>query len=458
MTIHWFQGVFARVLRRTTDGTVKTVQASARDTTEVHKDLDRLRFFDGRVVVRFKITMYAEQTLPVQPSCDAHIPSSRPEFRQTCAFITAVFLLVGAVALAPLESHAADFQFVHNDIKYGFITPTFAPPSQLGSFSIVINPLSGLSGNPAAVAAFNRAAAQWAAYICDPVTVTINGDMQDLGDPSIIGQAYTPVYGTAYGTIRNAMVDDEAAETGFVHPIVDYLPSSGLFDVPTPPSGSFILAGISATRANLSALGFTELPPGPDSVITFNSAFSFDYDNSDGVAPGTVDFQTVAAHEIGHALGFSSEVDVVDYYMYYGTGGDSIQLYPRTLDLYRFGASLNNPSDAAQFAAFTRSLRPNVEANTDQIFVMSEAPAEMPMSTGALTGDGRQASHWKDNLGIGLMDPTLGYQETVPISPADRVAMDLIGWHVVPEPHYYAMVFATVSMGTAILLRRRRHG
>src|SRR5262249_44836054 len=47
-------------------------------------------------------------------------------------------------------------------------------------------------------------------------------------------------------------------------------------------------------------------------------------------------------------------------------------------------------------------------------------------------GDGRQASHWKDNLGIGIMDPT-----SVPAGQANVVttrdiqALDVIGWNVV---------------------------
>ena len=57
----------------------------------------------------------------------------------------------------------------------------------LGSFNIVINAGAGLAGNAAALAAFNRAADQWEAWISDPITVTIVADLQNLGNPSIIG-------------------------------------------------------------------------------------------------------------------------------------------------------------------------------------------------------------------------------------------------------------------------------
>src|SRR5262245_60331991 len=48
-----------------------------------------------------------------------------------------------------------------------------AAPAASGPFRIVLDPASSISSNPAAVAAFNRAAAQWATRISDPITVTI---------------------------------------------------------------------------------------------------------------------------------------------------------------------------------------------------------------------------------------------------------------------------------------------
>ena len=43
-------------------------------------------------------------------------------------------------------------------------------------------------------------------------------------------------------------------------------------------------------------------------MIAFNSAFGFDFNPGDGIDPDKTDFDTVAVHEIGHALGFSSLV------------------------------------------------------------------------------------------------------------------------------------------------------
>ena len=51
--------------------------------------------------------------------------------------------------------------------------------------------------------------------------------------------------------------------------------------------------------------------------MTFSSNFAFDFDPTDGISDDTFDFIGVAIHEIGHALGFVSGVDLLDV----STGG-----------------------------------------------------------------------------------------------------------------------------------------
>ena len=43
-----------------------------------------------------------------------------------------------------------------------------------------------------------------------------------------------------------------------------------------------------------------------DAGIGFNSAHSFDFNPDDGITAGSLDFDAVVVHEIGHALGFTS--------------------------------------------------------------------------------------------------------------------------------------------------------
>jgi hypothetical protein len=85
------------------------------------------------------------------------------------------------------------------------------------------------------------------------------------------------------------------------------------------------------------------------------------------------------------------------------------------------------------------------------------------MSTGRIQGDGRQASHWRDNgitgTLIGVMDPTLGPGQIFPIAASDIRALDVVGWdHVaavaVPEPS--AIRLFGFALGAFAMMGRRR--
>ena len=68
------------------------------------------------------------------------------------------------------------------------------------------------------------------------------------------------------------------------------------------------------TTANRKALGLLATnATGVDAGITFNSSFSFDFNPpADGITASQYDFVGIATHEIGHALGVESGVDVLD--------------------------------------------------------------------------------------------------------------------------------------------------
>ena len=139
---------------------------------------------------------------------------------------------------------------------------------------------------------------------------------------------------------------------------------------------------------------------------------------------GAFDFVGVAAHEIGHALGFISGVDVLDVNT--GTGGDPGPFAANTfdrvtpLDMFR-QSTASVAANALEWAAG--------QAAGSQFFSIDGGATNLTtFSTGRNVGDGQQASHWQDNLGIGLMDPTFSSQEIGDITRLDVQAFDVIGW------------------------------
>jgi hypothetical protein len=80
-------------------------------------------------------------------------------------------------------------------------------------------------------------------------------------------------------------------------------------------------------------------------------------------------------------------------------------------------------------------------------------------STGAFNGDGRQASHWQDNQGLGIMDPTFAQGELGQITALDIQSFDVIGYDLntqpVPEPLSIIGTVAAFGFGT---LFKRKYG
>jgi hypothetical protein len=321
------------------------------------------------------------------------------------------------------------------------------------------------TGNVNADAGFQAAADFWSGTFNDDVEVNLDIGFASLGG-GILGQAGSTRQTVTYDSFRNAVAGDSSSAADATFSAA--LPGGNSFDVfinrtteatgtggETPyvdNDGGANNTTVRMTTANAKALGLrTANNTGRDASITFNSDFSWDFDSSDGVGAGLFDFVGVAIHEIGHAMGFISGVDVLD-----GNGGgrfnDNAFTYVAPLDFARFSVESEAAGADIDWTADSRKKFYSIDGGTTL-----GAPGDSHWSTGVAFGDGRQASHWKDGLGLGIMDPTAQPRGRVNIvTDLDIQALDIIGWDEfthVPEPS------AALLLGAASLAcwwKRRR--
>jgi len=380
--------------------------------------------------------------------------------------------------------------------------------SQAQALTINLIDNGGVAGS-ASEQGFKYAAKYWESVLTNNVTVNLGVGYSALGS-GIIGSTSSAKYSTAVEDVIGALNygRSSALDMSVVLPTLSATTyhdslfgdihgvsmtrngtvsgNNGINIATTQYDTSITLnnARIIGTEADLKAIGydFTGVA-GNDANITFSSAFSFDFDPTNGITAGTMDFIGVAIHEIGHALGFTSGVDTYDYYA--GPNGPgratgnvvnwNNQTIGNVLDLFRYnGTKLDWAVGSASYFSTNGGVS---QFNGDSRF-----------STGAYNGDGRQASHFKDTasaLGgcdgmnqIGIMDPTFCYGEMGVIKATDLAAFDTIGWNLnfdvlshlgyakttsqfvreqqwaVPEPSSWMMM--VVGFGTVGFAARRK--
>jgi PEP-CTERM motif len=318
-------------------------------------------------------------------------------------------------------------------------------------------------------ASFTAAANIWSSVFNDPVTVKLTVGTGALAQ-GVLAQAGSRRINYSYTDVRNALGADSSTQTDAV--AVSNLAagsSVGLLmnrtsDNPngagsaTPfldNNGSANNSTVRLTAANARALGLGFGIGGVgggcadcDAFIQFSTGFTWDHDGSNGIGATAFDFVGVAVHEIGHALGFVSGVDTLDSNAppIGGTFSSNQFTFVSSLDLFRWSVA----STALNVQDWTAD-------NRDKCFSIDRGVTCGPLfSNGVNFGDGRQASHWKDNLGIGILDPTAARGELLGITANDLRALDVIGWNI-PEPSTYALVALAVA-GMAASRRRRLSG
>lgn len=283
----------------------------------------------------------------------------------------------------------------------------------------------------AVIDGFVAAGNVWSAYLADNVTVNIDIGFESLG-PSTLGGASPNQAILPYQLGRERLIEDATSlydlyavsslpEGDSIATLINLTAENGGGLVPyLDNDGSVNNANLQITYANAKAIGLSIDETLSDGLIHFNRDMAWDFNRDDGIVAGANDFVGVAIHEIGHILGFNSQVDALDETAALGLASFiSEDFYtPTPLDLFRFSTD-----------SFVQGAIDLTADSRDKYFSFYQGADGVPLSTGSYLGDGRQASHWKD-ISIGIMDATMGTGTQNDITIFDHVALDVIGWDV----------------------------
>jgi len=297
--------------------------------------------------------------------------------------------------------------------------------------------------------AFELAARIWGTYLTDDVDVNLHIVSTEGIDGDAVGGAIPLFHDQLYGVYQGYLEADITPSENTDELSIDQQAVNSLQNGNT---AAFVLndqvvegnTDIALTSAQAKALGMDSallLKNGStwsrdlvnaqalDGYILINQNFDWSYEFlRENKAKGkTLDFLSMAMHEIGHTLGFVSGIDGAIELESLHAGNQEVDSFT-ALDLFRFSsnsADVDNPDGSVS----------DISVGGDAYFSVDGGQTNLAdFSTGQSTysgGDGYQASHWKRlKKAMGLMDPTLAYKERLSLSLLDLQAMDTLGWDV----------------------------
>lgn len=350
-------------------------------------------------------------------------------------------------------------------LAFGLLTSTIGISPANAANIILTDPTGSFAAagakGAAALTAFRKAANYWNATLTNNVTINVEIGFASLG-AGVLGSTGSSSTGASVGSIYNALRTTgtsalDAIASANLFPLngngsLKFTTNAPRFNNGTgaQPNATFVDNNNSVNNnifdvntANARALGLavdgtgscSTVSASADACITFSNTFNFDFDPTNGLNAGSFDFVSVATHELGHALGFVSGVDTYDFVAGSRTRDNlnNFRIFS-VLDLYRYGTTIDAATGKTLLQlASNRAARFSIDGvNTFNAGQTSVTAATF--ATGRQTGDGQQASHFKDVAAgvrqIGILDPTIGANQLGIVTSNDLAAFDAIGYNL----------------------------
>lgn len=337
----------------------------------------------------------------------------------------------------------------------GLVLGLFAMGTPSASAQLIFNLTNGGSATAQMMTGFQQAANLWSGYFNDPITVNIRVNASATLGAGVIAHTDTFYDPYTYTSVRSAMVTDRTSGDDLTS--TNHLQAGSVISMLINKTANNPNGVVSATpyfdtglggpgqagpennntirmsSANAKAIGlYPANSAGTDGIITFSTLVPFDYDRSNGINAAQYDFVGIAAHEIGHMLGFASGVDILAGNSAPPGLNDNQLKYVTPLDLFKFSSRSTGSGGGDGVIDWTAD-------SIDKSFSVDGGTTLIaPFSNGTTY----EESHWKNNLGLGLMDPTAAAGELLSFSSNDLRAFDVIGYNLVsvPEPMTWALM------------------